>query len=389
MGSIEKRKRAGEVRWYARYRQPDGTQRTKVFARKLDAERFLITTESSKMQGSYVDPARSRLTVGEWSTQWLDGQTHLKPSTHARYAGILHEHVDPRWSRVQLGTITHADVQRWVTLLTQRHSPATVRKIHGVLMRILALAVNDGRLARNPAAGVNLPRVVAGERRYLTHQQVTALAEACGVPIDPSKHRRLSERTSNTYRLVVYFLAYTGVRFGEMAALSVGRLDLARRRAIITASVTAVHGMGMVWGTPKSHERREVPVPRFLAAELTSHVAEKAGAELVFGGIRGGGPIRDAVFRAAAFDAAAQRIGMPGLRPHELRHTAASLAIAAGADIKVVQQMLGHSSAAMTLDQYGHLFGDRLDEVADALDHARTAQAPDPSGFAPDPSEPN
>ena len=79
------------------------------------------------------------------------------------------------------------------------------------------------------------------------------------------------------------------------------------------------------------------------------------------------------MFRRAAFDRAAASIGMPGLHPHELRHTAASLAIASGADVKVVQTMLGHASAAMTLDQYGHLFGDRLDEVADAMAAARAA----------------
>jgi integrase len=64
---------------------------------------------------------------------------------------------------------------------------------------------------------------------------------------------------------------------------------------------------------------------------------------------------------------------MSGLHPHELRHTAASLAIAAGADVKVVQKMLGHKSATMTLDQYGHLFDDRLDDVADRLDAAAEA----------------
>jgi len=73
------------------------------------------------------------------------------------------------------------------------------------------------------------------------------------------------------------------------------------------------------------------------------------------------------------FDDAAQAIGVRGLHPHELRHTAASLAIASGADVKVVQQMLGHASATMTLDTYGHLFEDRLDEVGNAMDAARTA----------------
>ncbi len=74
-----------------------------------------------------------------------------------------------------------------------------------------------------------------------------------------------------------------------------------------------------------------------------------------------------------AFSAAARAIGVPDLHPHELRHTAASLAIASGADVKVVQQMLGHGSASMTLDTYGHLFEDRLDEVGDAMGRARDA----------------
>ena len=121
-----------------------------------------------------------------------------------------------------------------------------------------------------------------------------------------------------------------------------------------------------MWGTPKGHERREVPIPRFLVDELATHVAGKAPDDLVFTGVRGGARCARTIFRRAAFDRAASRIGMPDLHPHELRHTAASLAIASGANVKVVQQMLGHKSATMTLDQYGHLFGDRLDEVADA-----------------------
>ncbi len=168
------------------------------------------------------------------------------------------------------------------------------------------------------------------------------------------------------------FLAYTGVRFGEMAALRVRRIDFLRRRAMIAESVTLV-GATQVWGTPKGHEKREVPIPRFLVDQLAEHVRGKAPDDLVFAGVRGGGALRGPIFRHAAFDRAAEEIGIPGLHPHELRHTAASLAIAAGADIKVVQKMLGHKSATMTLDQYGHLFDDRLDDVADRLDAAADA----------------
>jgi hypothetical protein len=101
-------------------------------------------------------------------------------------------------------------------------------------------------------------------------------------------------------------------------------------------------------------------------------VRDKKKNDLVFAGIRNGQPLRVSTFRVA-FGAASREIGIPDLHPHELRHTAASLAIASGADVKVVQQMLGHSSATMTLDTYGHLFDDRLDEVGEAMDRARTA----------------
>src|SRR4051794_6857816 len=113
--------------------------------------------------------------------------------------------------------------------------------------------------------------------------------------------------------------------------------------------------------------------PTLPLAELAAHVEGRRPDELVFTGARSGAALRAPVFRRAAFDRAAVEIGMPGLHPHELRHTAASLAIASGADVKVVQQMLGHASAAMTLDQHGHLFGDRLDEVAERMAAAREA----------------
>ncbi len=128
-----------------------------------------------------------------------------------------------------------------------------------------------------------------------------------------------------------------------------------------------------MWGTPKTHERREVPLPLFLVAELADFVVGKPPDDLVFPGIRRlGPPMRVSTFRKS-FDDAAQAIGVRGLHPHELRHTAASVAIASGTDVKVVQQILGHGSATMTLDTYGHLFEDRLYEVGNAMDAARTA----------------
>ncbi len=351
-------------------RRPDGSA-NKTFARKIDAERFLASVESAKNAGSFVDSTLSRIAVGEWAEIWLAGQAQLKASSCERYAGMLCAHVIPVWGTVPLANVTHADVQAWVTQLAARRSAATTKKAHRVLSLILDLAVRDGRLSRNVAQKINLPRTVRAEQRYLTIEQVEDLANECGYPTAFSKHRPYAERDCETYRLVVLFLAYTGVRFGEMAALKVGRLDLPRRRAVIAESVTVIQGKGFVWSTPKTHKRREVPIPDFLVEQLAPLVDGKAAHDLVFPAVRSGGPIRATHFRRGHFDAAAKAIGLPGLHPHELRHTAASLAIASGADVKVVQQMLGHSLATMTLDTYGRLFENRLDEVSSALDRAR------------------
>ena len=288
MASVERRTRNGRSRWYVRYRDPGGEQRTKTFDRRVDAERYLTTIESSKLSGSYIDPARSRVTVGEWADRWLAGQAHLKPTTRERYAGIVRKHIHLRWATTTLADVTHAEVQTWVTKLSRNAEPATVRKLHRVLSLILALAVRDGRLLRNPATDIKLPRPQSREQRYLTHEQVYELARAAAGPASPSKHRRLDERQNDQYRLIVLFLAYTGVRFGEMAALRVRRIDFLRRRAMIAESVTLV-GATQVWGTPKGHEKREVPIPRFLIDQLAEHVRGKAPDDLVFAGVRGGG----------------------------------------------------------------------------------------------------
>jgi integrase len=168
-------------------------------------------------------------------------------------------------------------------------------------------------------------------------------------------------------------LAYCGLRFGELAALRVRNVDPLRRRLQIEESVTEVDGV-MVFGTPKSHQCRSVPVARSLTDALAAACVGKAPTDLVFTATRGG-VLMLRNWRRRVFDPALHAAGLGELTPHELRHTAASLAVAAGANVKAVQRMLGHASAAMTLDVYSGLFDDDLDAVADRLDAAaRTAR---------------
>ena len=165
---------------------------------------------------------------------------------------------------------------------------------------------------------------------------------------------------------MVLLLGFCGLRWGEVAALRVKRVDLLRRRLTVAESVTEVSGR-LTWGTPKSHQARQVPIPRSLVTLLAEVIAVKSPDDLVFTTWRGK-PLRNLNFRRDVFDPAARDAGLEGLTPHELRHTAASLAVSAGANVKAVQHMLGHASAAMTLDVYSGLFGDDLDGVAERID---------------------
>ncbi len=348
MASVTKRPNG---QWRARYRDSAGNEHARHFARKVDAQAWLDGVTTAVQTGSYVDPARSRLTVGSLAEQWIDGKVSLKPTTRALYDSVLGTHVLPRWQNMPLTRVEHGDVQAWVAqLVASGQSAGHVRKIHGVLSGILSLAVRDRRLPSNPALGVDLPRMRERPRRYLTAGQVEQLAAAT---VDG--------------RLAVLVLAYCGLRWSELAALRVGRLDLMRRRVIVAEAMTEVNGGRLVWGTPKSHESRSVPIPRILIDDLAIHVADKGRDDLVFT-TPNGAPLRNRNARRDWFDAAASSIGEPGLTPHELRHTAASLAVGAGANVKAVQRMLGHASAALTLDRYADLFDDDLDAVADRLD---------------------
>jgi hypothetical protein len=166
MPEPEKRIRNGKIPWYARIATQAATGHTKVFDTKSEADRLLTSVGMSKITGSSVDPNRSKVTVGLLADQWLDAKLDLAPKTRDRYNGIIRAHIRPRWGKVRLSDVTHAEVQRWLARLDV--APATVRKVHRVLSMVLAYAVKDGRLAVNAAAGVSLPRVRQAEKRFLT-----------------------------------------------------------------------------------------------------------------------------------------------------------------------------------------------------------------------------
>lgn len=340
-------------RWRARYVNSAGQERTKVFATKPEAQRFLDGMTTSMETGTYVDPGRSKTTVGAIAETWIETPSWAE-STRARSRSILDAHVLPRWGSVRLADVHHEDVQEWINGLGKAGmAGGTVRKVHGVLNGVLKAAIKGKRLAVNPSAEVDLPRQDLKRRRYLSGVEVEALVHAAG-----------------GRGPIVLVLAFCGLRFGELAALKAGAVDQVRRRLRIEESVTEVNG-ALVWSEPKDHQRRTVPWPKFLDAEISAAMKGKAPGDLLFPS-PGGGALRVRNMRRDWFDAAAKGAGVGGLTPHELRHTAASLAVSAGASVLALQRMLGHDKPSTTLDVYSDLFDEDLDLVADRLAEGRS-----------------
>lgn len=351
MATVSSYDTAGGKRWEVRYRTPERrTTRKRGFTSKRQAQDFAATVEVEKMTGSYVAPSAGRVLLGDVAEKWMTSKVNLSPSTAARYRSSLDVHVLPTFGQTPLVDVTRERLRSWVANMAENLSASTTRTNVLVLSQILDQAVEDSRIVSNPCDGLDLPKMRHKDRRYLTFEQVDLLAKAAG-----------------SHSVLVYVLAYCGLRFGEAAALTVGDVNLERRRLRIHRSATVVNSK-IVVSSPKANQARDVPVPRFLAKMLAEHIEGKAPADLLFPDTRGG-YMRAGNVRRRWWDAAVKEAGVfEGLTLHELRHTAASLAITAGANIKTLQRMLGHASAALTLDRYGHLFDDDLGMVADQLD---------------------
>ena len=376
MGYVEdlrgKKQGAGRPRWRARYRDPAGRERSKSFTRKVDAERFLVSIEDAKLRGAYVDPAAGRVLFLEWAERWYNTTAHLKPSTRHDYRMLLDHQVLPEFGDWTLASIDTLAVKEWrAGLLADGLSPKRAGKALQVLSQILASAVEGGRLASNAATGVKPPKVQRKEMHFLDAEQVEWLAAVAEF----------------RYRPLILFAAYTGLRPCELVALRVGRLDLLRCTARVVEA--AVEVSRLEWGPVKTHEARVVRMPRSVAEEVAASLAARPHSPeaLVFTAPMGG-PLSRADFVRNCFKpavlAANEAIAklpkdrrpapLPdGLRFYDLRHTFASLLIAQGASIKAVQAQLGHATASITLDTYGHLFPSEMEALADRLEMVRDA----------------
>ena len=377
MAHIEKRQRrnadgtVGPVRWRARYRTAKGEERSRTFARKIDAERWLATVEASKVRGDWIDPQVQQVSVQELGDRLLS--TKRDPNTKAWNRAML-RHVTDRWGSDAVVSVNHLDVQAWVNELeVAGRGPDTVRGAFRVLHETIALALRARIIGHDPCLGVRLPRVQRREMLFLEPRQINTLAAA------------LDERWPiSGHGLAVRFAAYSGCRAGEICALRVSDLDLDGRQVNI---VLARKSYGAD-GAPKTGRTRWVDLPKQLCDELRTYLAARnlAGGDRVWTGERGG-PLDHKWFYRHRFKPVVEELSAAGALPtsivetaagpktytprfHDLRHSCVAMLIARGAQQYEVMEHLGHTNIQTTINTYGHLFPSVRVRIRSALEKA-------------------
>lgn len=339
MASIRKRPDRPKP-WEAVYRDPDGRQRTRTFARKADAQRFLTGVEHALLSGSYVDARGGKATFKDFAERWRASQPH-RPQTASLYERLLRLHAYPTFGDRGLSSVRRSEVQGWVAGLTV--APATVRQVYAVTRTIFRAAVEDKLLAESPCRKIALPELPDGTLVPLSVEQVRAVADAAPANL----------------RALVILAAATGLRSGELLGLEVDKVDFLRRAVQVEQQLVYIAGQEPFVGPPKTKaSRRTVPVPTFALDELAAHLAAfPPVGGFVFTSASGKPMLRTTL--NGRWRRTVRNAGLGDLvKLHHLRHHYASVLIAGGESVKVVQARLGHASAVETLKTYAHLWPD-------------------------------
>ena len=348
MASIKKRP---DGQYRARYRDELGKEHARHFARKADANTWLDTVTTSIVTGTYVDPRTAKLTVKQWTDVWLDGYGTRRAST-VRQAKVHVAKIVEAFGPMRLAAVRPSHVKSWTSELSNGGAADSyVYALHSRLAQIMSDAVHDGIIPRSPCSRRTSPGT--GEQRpYLaTTEQVW----------------KLHEVTAERYRPAILLGAFAGLRVAETCGLRVADVDF--MRGIVTPAVQYPEA-------PLKTEASSaaIPVPTALAEELSAHVARWRAVTILTN--EQGGQLAPWGLERAFRAAKAKVPELPAeFRYHDLRHYYASLLIASGADVKVVQARLRHRSAKTTLDVYGHLFPDSDDRTRTAVDAALARRA--------------
>jgi integrase len=328
---------------------------------RKEAERVARKHMGDVDDEAYVE--RSKKTLGEFAERWLDSiRATVKPGTLDSYGRLLRQHILPRLGTVPIQKITPDLLNSFYGDLladgrkdgTGGLSPRTVRYAHAVIHRMLSHAVRWGQLARNPAERASPPRSRPPEMRYWDRDTV----------------RTFLQFVEGDRLVGLWVLAISGgLRRGELLAAKWGDLDgasLSVRRSLVQI------GKDVTLAPTKTGRERTVALDEGTLAVLRAHKVRQAETRLAAPDYsdqglifcrEDGSPIEPA-WLTKRFQRLVQEAGLQRIRFHDLRHTAATLAVRAGVHPKAIAERLGHSTVGFTLDRYGHVSPDLQEDAA-------------------------
>lgn len=303
--------------------------------------------------GTYQAPDRT--TVEKWLDTWMETfcKIKVKPLTYQSYEVAIKTHIKPNIGAVKLQALRGVHIQKlYNNMIEAGKSPKTVKNIGAILHKALSVAVKQGLIIANPCDAAELPKV--------TRKEITPLRDA-EIPLF------LNAIEGHQFRNAYAVCLFAGLREGELLGLSWGQVDFEKKRITINQQLQRGKKAGtgyFIADTTKSGKPRNIEPPEIAFKYLRAERARQAENQLAAGELWSNPDnlvFTDATGKHLAihtfykhFKAIAESIGRPDARPHDLRHTAATVAIASGADVKSVQDLLGHATASFTLDIYAH-----------------------------------
>lgn len=360
-------------RWQARYQTPDGTDRAapRTFATKSEAARWLSLVEGELARGRWIDESRGQTPLQSYAERWVGERPNLRPKTIELYRSLLRRHILPGLGQRHLSQISSEAVRTWrQRLLDSGVSATTTAKAYRLLRAILATAVDDDVIARNPCRIKGASVEPTPERPVATIDQVLEIAG----------------KVPPAFRAFVLLGTFASLRWGEIVALQRKNLDLDNRVVRVVAAYNELSTGEMRLGPPKSAAGlRTVSIPSGIVPVLRQHLAEHSAPGphgLVFIGAKGA-PLRRSNFsKLVDWRGITAAAGLPSLRFHDLRHTGNTLA-APHASTRELMARMGHSSTRAAII-YQHATAQRDRAIADALDSllsaAVTAESANGSG---------
>jgi integrase len=347
--------------WSVRYRDEQGKQHQRTFELKRDAETYEREQRRAIERGTWQDPSLEKTKLSVVYEDFLKTKQALKPKSILSIESLWRHHIEPFFGEQTIRSITMAQVTKWVTDSavgeSARTSNVRITKAQVQLSSILDFAVDHGLLAKNPIRKSNgkvnkiaLPKTDKSRPTVaLTPEELSRFANACG-----------------DYETLMLLAGLSGLRWAELIGLQVQDFATDGKYVQVTRSLSEVNGT-FHEGSTKSGQTRVVYLPGLLHSRIAVLLVGKAETDLVFTNSVGN-PISLANFTKRVFKPAIELASIPRITPHDLRHTAASNAISAGANVLIVANMLGHSDPSITLKRYAHLFNRDQEVLAASID---------------------